>query len=215
MNIMNKNNNKHQHAQHKPAESQAEQTAEDILKDAIKGNDQTAEDESQTSDDSQNHTTEEKKEKEADADTTELEAKVADLKDRLLRQMAEFDNYRKHALKEKTELILNGGEKVLKSLLPVLDDLERAQQSMQNSDDIKALRDGVDLVFKKLLSTLEANGLKKIDAMGKDFDTDYHEAIAMIPAQKDEDKGKVVDCVQTGYMLNNKVIRHAKVAVGQ
>jgi molecular chaperone GrpE len=214
---MSKNNNKHQHAQHQPAESQTEQTAEDILKDAIKGNDQTAVDDAQTSDDSQNHTTEEKKEKDAkqDTDTAELEKKVADLKDRLLRQMAEFDNYRKHALKEKTELILNGGEKVLKSLLPVLDDLERAQQSMQNSDDVKALRDGVDLVFKKLLSTLEANGLKKIDAMGKDFDTDYHEAIAMIPAQKDEDKGKVVDCVQTGYMLNNKVIRHAKVAVGQ
>lgn len=144
-----------------------------------------------------------------------LEEQLAELKDKYLRQVAEFDNYRKRTLKEKTELILNGGEKVLSALLPILDDFDRTEANMIKSDDIDTLREGVTLIAQKLMKILESQGLKVIDAVGKDFDTDFHEAIAMVPAQKDEDKGKVIDCVQKGYMLNEKVIRHAKVAVGQ
>lgn len=145
----------------------------------------------------------------------EAEEQVADLKDKYLRQVAEFDNYRKRTLKEKTELILNGGAKVLEALLPVLDDLERAEANMQKSEDVETLSEGVRLIADKLRKTLEAQGLKRIDTDGKDFDTDFHEAIALIPAPADEQKGKVIDCVQAGYMLNDKVLRHAKVAVGQ
>ena len=145
----------------------------------------------------------------------ELERQNAELKDSYLRLMAEFDNFRKRTSKEKMELALNGGEKVLTSLLPVLDDLERAQRNIAEAKDIDALREGVELVFNKLTTTLENNGLKKIDTENQDFNTDFHEAIAMIPAPNDEAKGKVIDCVQAGYMLNDKVIRHAKVAIGQ
>lgn len=145
----------------------------------------------------------------------EAKAEIAQLKDKYLRQVAEFDNYRKRTLKEKTELILNGGAKVLESLLPVLDDLERAAQNMEKSDDVQTLKEGVDLIISKLNKTLEAQGLKRMDTIGADFDTDYHEAVALIPAQEDSQKNHVIDCVQTGYMLNDKVLRHAKVVVGQ
>ena len=157
-------------------------------------------------------TTSENEEKE---EMARLETEIAELKDKYLRQAAEFDNYRKRTLKEKTELILNGGEKIITSLLPVLDDMERAQQNIEKSDDIEALKEGTNLVFKKLMTVLESAGLQKIDTDGKDFDTDVHEAIAMIPATTDDQKGKVIDCVQAGYKLNEKVIRHAKVAIGQ
>ena len=157
-------------------------------------------------------TASENKEKE---EMARLEAEIAELKDKYLRQVAEFDNYRKRTLKEKTELILNGGEKIITSLLPVLDDMERAQQNIEKSDDVEALKEGTNLVFKKLMTVLESAGLQKIDTDGKDFDTDVHEAIAMIPATTDDQKGKVIDCVQAGYKLNEKVIRHAKVAIGQ
>ena len=129
--------------------------------------------------------------------------------------MADFENFRKNQLKKQTELILNGGEKVLTALLPVLDDFQRAQQNVAAATDVTALREGVDLIFTKLMRTLADQGLKAIEAVGQTFDTDFHEAIAMIPAADDEQKGRVVDCVQTGYMLNDKVLRHAKVAVGQ
>ncbi len=145
----------------------------------------------------------------------QLEQQVAELKDKYLRQVAEFDNYRKRTLKEKSELILNGGEKVITTLLPILDDMERAAQNIEKSDDVEALKEGLKLVFQKLQKALESQGLKKIETNNKDFDTDYHEAIAMVPAQSSEQKGKVLDCVQTGYTLNDKVIRHAKVAIGQ
>lgn len=151
----------------------------------------------------------------ADDKIKQYEDEIASLKDKYLRQAAEFDNYRKRVLKEKSELILNGGEHVLTSLLPVLDDFERALDNINKSDDKKTLTEGVELIYQKLLKALESNGLKAIDAVGADFDTDFHEAVAMIPAQKEEDKGKVVDCVQKGYKINDKVIRHAKVAVGQ
>ena len=136
------------------------------------------------------------------------------LKDQLLRTIAEFDNYKKRTLKEKTELILNGGEKTISAILPVLDDFERALADT-NADDPKAIKEGMELIFKKFVKTLEGMGVKKIETEDRDFDVDYHEAIAMVPGMGDDKKGKVIDCVQTGYMLNDKVIRHAKVAVGQ
>ena len=138
---------------------------------------------------------------------------IAELKDKYLRTLAEFDNYKKRTLKEKAELILNGGEKTVKAVLPVLDDFERALKD--KSDDPKAIKDGVTMIFNKFVKTLESLGVKKIDTTDKDFDTDFHEAVAMVPGMGDDKKGKVIDCVQTGYTLNDKVRRHAKVAVGQ
>ena len=137
----------------------------------------------------------------------------AKLKDQLLRTIAEFDNYKKRTLKEKTELILNGGEKAITAILPVLDDFERALAD--KSDDPQAIREGVQMIFNKFYKTLEGLGVKKIETDDKDFNVDYHEAVAMVPGMGDDKKGKVIDCVQTGYMLNDKVLRHAKVAVGQ
>lgn len=137
------------------------------------------------------------------------------LKDKYLRTVAEFDNYRKRSLKEKTELVLNGGEKTITAILPVLDDMERAVANADKADSVKAVEEGWELIFKKLKSILEGLGVKKIDTDDKEFDVDFHEAIAMVPGMGDDKKGKVVDCVQTGYTLNDKVIRHAKVAVGQ
>ena len=137
------------------------------------------------------------------------------LKDKYLRTVAEFDNYRKRSLKEKTELVLNGGEKTITAILPVLDDMERAVANADKADSVKALEEGWELIFKKLRTILEGLGVKKIDTDDKEFDVDFHEAIAMVPGMGDDKKGKVVDCVQTGYTLNDKVIRHAKVAGGQ
>lgn len=145
----------------------------------------------------------------------EAEAEIASLKDQLLRKAAEFENFRKRTIKEKTELILNGGRRVIEALLPVLDDLERAQDNMGKATDVEALKEGVDLILSKLDKTLSGQGLKKIDTTDALFDTDFHEAIAMVPATEESQKGKVIDCVQTGYMLGETVIRHAKVAVGQ
>lgn len=169
-------------------------------------------------------TTEDNKAEEAVDETTEepekdpLEAaneKIEELKDKYLRTVAEFDNYRKRTLKEKAELILNGGEKAISAILPVLDDMERAIANGEKTEDPKVLREGVELIFAKFQKTLEGLGVKKIETEGADFDTDVHEAIAMVPGMGDDKKGKVLDCVQTGYKLNDKVIRHAKVAVGQ
>lgn len=157
-----------------------------------------------------------KSEEKTDAEKlAEANEEIAALKDKYLRQVAEFDNYRKRTLKEKTELILNGGAKVLEALLPVLDDLERAAQNIEKSNDVQTLKEGVDLIISKLDKTLGAQGLKRMDTIGKDFDTDFHEAVALIPAQEEAQKNHVIDCVQTGYMLNDKVLRHAKVVVGQ
>lgn len=157
-------------------------------------------------------------EKEEDTKETdplaEAEEQIAKLKDQLLRTIAEFENYKKRTLKEKTELILNGGEKTITAILPVLDDFERALADT-NTDDPAAIKEGMDLIFKKFIKTLEGLGVHKIETEDKDFDVDFHEAIAMVPGMGDDKKGKVIDCVQTGYMLNDKVIRHAKVAVGQ
>lgn len=146
---------------------------------------------------------------------TEALAQVEMLKDKYLRSVAEFDNYRKRTLKEKTELILNGSEKAVQAVLPVIDDMERAIDNAAKTDDITVLKEGMELIYQKLNKVLEGLGVKKIDTTDADFNTDFHEAIAMVPGMGDDKKGKVLDCVQTGYTLNDKVIRHAKVAVGQ
>ena len=138
---------------------------------------------------------------------------VEQYKDKYLRAVAEFDNYRKRTLKEKAELLLNGSEKAVCAFLPILDDFERA--IADKTEDVNAIKEGMQIIFNKFNKTLESLGVKKIETEGKDFDVDFHEAVAMVPGMGDDKKGKVIDCVQTGYTLNDKVIRHAKVAVGQ
>lgn len=140
---------------------------------------------------------------------------IAVLKDKYLRQVAEFDNFRKRTLKEKTDLILNGGEKVITAFLPVLDDLDRAQENMHKSEDVAVLREGVDLILDKLTKTLAAQGLQKMNTENVLFDTDFHEAVALVPTTDEAQKGYIIDCIQAGYTYNEKVVRHAKVAVGQ
>lgn len=144
---------------------------------------------------------------------TKAQQEVEELKKQLLYKTAEFENYRKRTLKEKAELILNGGEKTVAAILPILDDFERA--IADKSEDPKAIKEGVQMIFNKFVKTLEGLGVKKIETKDKDFDVDFHEAIAMVPGMGDDKKGKIIDCVQTGYTMNDKVIRHAKVAVGQ
>lgn len=145
----------------------------------------------------------------------EAQAQIADLKDKYLRQVAEFDNYRKRTMKERAELILNGGEKTISALLPVIDDMERAIANGAKTDDPQVLREGMELIYQKLMKALEAQGVSKIETQDADFDTNLHEAIALVPGMGDDKKGKVIDCMATGYKLNDKVIRYAKVAVGQ
>lgn len=140
---------------------------------------------------------------------------IEQLKDKYLRSVAEFDNYRKRTLKEKAELILNGSEKAVQAILPVIDDMERAIANAEKTEDVDVLREGMKLIYQKTNKIMESLGVKKIDTENADFDTNFHEAVAMVPGMGDDKKGKVLDCVQTGYTLNDKVIRHAKVAVGQ
>jgi molecular chaperone GrpE len=167
---------------------------------------------------------EEKEEEVNSEETSEEEEKdplekaqeeIADLKDKWLRSVAEFENYRKRTLKERAELILNGGEKVITAILPIIDDMERAIENGAKTDDPEVLREGMSLIHQKFMKTLEAQGVSKIETENADFDTDVHEAVAMVPGMGDDKKGKVIDCLQQGYKLNDKVIRHAKVAVGQ
>ena len=145
----------------------------------------------------------------------EAAEKIAMLEDKYIRQVAEFDNYRKRTMKEKAELIKNGGERTIESILPVLDDFERAISTMQKSEEAAIYLTAVELIYSKFIKILEQNGLKKIDTQNKAFDTDFHEALAMVPTPDESLKGKVLDCIQTGYTLNDKVIRHSKVAVGE
>ena len=156
-------------------------------------------------------TIEEKLQKELD----EANEKVATLEDKYLRQVAEFDNYRKRTIKEKAELIKNGGEKVIESILPVLDDFERALTNLAKDENAAEVMTGVELIYNKFTGILKQNGLQKIDTEGAEFNTDFHEAIALVPTPDASLKGKVLDCIQAGYTLNDKVIRHAKVAVGE
>ena len=145
----------------------------------------------------------------------EAQQQIDELKDKYLRSVAEFDNYRKRTLKEKAELILNGSEKAIAAVLPILDDMERAIANGEKTEDLNVLREGMSLIYTKFQKVLESIGVKEIETADADFDTDVHEAIAMVPGMDDDKKGKVLDCVQKGYKLNDKVIRHAKVAVGQ
>lgn len=154
----------------------------------------------------------------SDKKTVEAEdykKKYEELNETHLRLRAEFDNYRKRTLREKADLIKSGGETALTNLLPIVDDFERALQNIGQTEDVTAVKEGVDLIYSKFMSYLEHQGVKPIEAIGKTFDTELFEAIATIPAPEADMKGKVIDCVQTGYMLNEKVIRHAKVVVGE
>ena len=150
---------------------------------------------------------------EAQKQLAEAQKQLAELKDQYLRKAAEFENYRKRTIKEKSDLILNGAESTVKAILPILDDFERAVAD--KTEDAKAIKEGMQLIFNKFVKTLKGLGVEKIDTADKEFDVDFHEAVAMVPGMGDDKKGKVIDCVQTGYKLNDKVIRHAKVAVGQ
>ena len=157
----------------------------------------------------------EQTEEETQTEEENLAQQLEELKDKYLRTVAEFENFKRRTLKEKTELILNGGEKAITAILPSIDDMERAIENAHKQECVDAGEEGWELIYKKLLSTLEGMGVKKIEVDGKDFDVDFHEAVAMVPGMGDDKKGKIIDCVQTGYTLNDKVIRHAKVAVGQ
>lgn len=161
-------------------------------------------------------TTEEQTVEEAPQETIEsVKAELEALKDKYLRAVAEFDNYKKRTLKEKTELILNGSEKTITAFLPILDDMERAIANADKATDLQALEEGWELIFSKFVKVLNSLGVKKIETTDADFNVDFHEAVAMVPGFGDDKKGKVIDCIQTGYTLNDKVIRHSKVAVGQ
>ena len=142
-------------------------------------------------------------------------AEIEQLKTQMLYKTAEFDNYRKRTLKEKAELILNGGEKAVSAILPIIDDMERAIENGAKTDDPQVLREGMELIYNKFVKALEGLGVKEIETENADFNTDVHEAVAMVPGMGDDKKGKVIDCLQKGYQLNDKVIRHDKVAVGQ
>jgi molecular chaperone GrpE len=169
--------------------------------------------------DAENTTEEgEKAEETAEEETDPLDKaleEIKELKEQLLYKAAEFDNFRRRTIKEKAELILNGSEKAVQAVLPVADDMERALENGEKTDDPQVLKEGMELIYQKFMKALESLGVKKIDTTDADFDVDFHEAIAMVPGMGDENKGKVIDCVLTGYTLNDKVIRHAKVAVGQ
>ena len=154
-------------------------------------------------------------EEQLEKELEDAQAVIEEQKDKYLRLSAEFDNYRKRTMKEKAELILNGGEKSISSILPVIDDFERAIKTMETDKDVKAVKEGVELIYNKFMAVMAQNGVKVIETKDQPLDTDYHEAIAVIPAPSEEQKGKILDCVQTGYTLNDKVIRHAKVVVGE
>lgn len=171
------------------------------------------EENTQTEDNNETESSEESSSEEKTNPIAAAQSEAEAWKDKYIRLVAEFDNYKKRTLKEKSELILNGSEKTISSILPILDDFERALSD--KTEDPVAIKEGFELIFKKFLKTLETLGVKKIETNDTDFDVDYHEAIAMVPGMGDAMKGKVIDCVQTGYTLNDKVIRHAKVAVGQ
>ena len=154
-------------------------------------------------------------EEELEKELEKAQEEIEEQKDKYLRLSAEFDNYRKRTMKEKAELILNGGEKSLSSILPVVDDFERAIKTMETATDVYAVKEGVELIYNKFMAVLAQNGVKVIETKDQPLDTDYHEAIAVIPAPSEAQKGKILDCVQTGYTLNDKVLRHAKVVVGE
>lgn len=205
--MSNKNQNKNVEEELKNQQKKADQNAQ-----ATSESQETEAQENQkATEEAAEATPEEKLEKEL----AEAQKVIDEQKDKYLRLSAEFDNFRKRTMKEKAELIKNGGEKAINAVLPILDDLERALQNMQKAEDVKAIYEGVELIYQKFLKNLHQEGLEKMEPVGQDFDTDYHEAIALVPASSEDQKGKILDCVQTGYKLNEKVIRHAKVVVAQ
>lgn len=159
--------------------------------------------------------TEEPRELTSEEKIAELEKQIEELKKQQLYKVAEFDNFRKRVMQEKAELIKNGGSKVITTLLPIIDDLERAQQNMDKYEDVAAVKEGVNLIIDKFFKLLAQEGLKKMEVVGEAFNSDLHEAIAMVPGQPEDMKGKVMDCMTAGYILNDKVIRYAKVAVAE
>lgn len=192
-----------------------------IMSEELKNEELKEQLETQETADAQNETnTEEKTDQDTEKELTveeQLDAakqEIEELNDKLLRKIAEFDNYRKRTLKEKTELILNGGEKTIVAILPVIDDMERALKNMQKAEDVAAVLEGVELIYKKFMDILGKQGVSVIETKDADFNVDIHEAIAQLPAPTEELKGKVMDCTLTGYKLNDKVIRHAQVVVG-
>ena len=191
-------NNEHEYQAMKEAERFEE------LKDAAESIEETAEENA-----------EEEAANQEEAPLEKALTEIADLKDKFLRTMAEFDNFRKRTMKERSELIFNAGEKTITALLPVIDDMERAIANGEKTEDPQVLREGMQLIYQKLMKVLEAQGVSKIETEDADFDTNLHEAIALVPGMGDDKKGKVIDCMATGYKLNDKVIRYAKVAVGQ
>lgn len=205
--MSNKNQNKNVEEELKNQQKKADQNAQA----ASESQETEAQENQKATEEAAEATPEEKLEKEL----AEAQKVIDEQKDKYLRLSAEFDNFRKRTMKEKAELIKNGGEKAINAVLPILDDLERALQNMQKAEDVKAIYDGVELIYQKFLKNLHQEGLEKMEPVGQDFDTDFHEAIALVPASSEDQKGKVLDCVQTGYKLNEKVIRHAKVVVAQ
>lgn len=187
----------------------------EILEEAVNGNINGTQEENTEENCAQQEERELTAEEKLQQELDEANGKIAMLEDKYLRQVAEFDNYRKRTMKEKAELIKNGGERAIESILPVLDDFERALNNMSKDESSAEIMTGVELIYNKFVGILKQNGLQKIETDGAVFDTDFHEAIAMVPTPDENLKGKVLDCIQAGYTLNDKVIRHAKVAVGE
>lgn len=192
---------------------------EQDLKEEEKLNAENAEQATENTETVENNSEEEQAEEAPAEKTTEKKladalAEIEELKTKQLYKQAEFENFRRRVISEKAELILNGGRKVLEAMLPVVDDMERALAHMDKAEDVQAVKDGVDLIYKKFLSTLKAQGVTPMEAQGADFNTDFHEAVTQFPAPTDDLKGKVIDCTEKGYMINDKVLRYAKVVVG-
>ena len=175
------------------------------------GNEETA----QEQDPQEEATQEEAAEPTPEERIAQLEAAIEKEKKEYLFLMADFENYRRRTLQEKQDLIKNGGQKVLEGILPVVDDIERAIDAINQGGDLDSLKEGVDLIHNKLISYLKSNNVEAIESTGELFDTDVHEAVTTFPAPSEDQKGRVIDTVLKGYMLNDKVLRHAKVVVGQ
>lgn len=199
-------------------ENQENLNEEEVLNEETVQQENTNSDASENQEETASEGTEKKQEEDdsVEAQLAKAQAQVEEYKDKYLRQLAEFDNYRRRVIKEKADLIKNGGEKVISAILPILDDFDRANETLgKMGEGASAEKKGVELIIEKFVKILKQQGLEKMDVVGKPFDVDFHEAVAMVPGQPDELKGKVIDCVLAGYMLNEKVIRHAKVAIAQ
>ena len=199
-------------------ENQENLNEEEMLNEETVQQENTKSDASENQEETASEGTEKKQEEDdsLEAQLAKAQAQVEEYKDKYLRQLAEFDNYRRRVIKEKADLIKNGGEKVISAILPILDDFDRANETLgKMGEGASAEKKGVELIIEKFVKILKQQGLEKMDVVGKPFDVDFHEAVAMVPGQPDELKGKVIDCVLAGYMLNEKVIRHAKVAIAQ